>query len=156
MIDKNINSKDKAAPADWCPEKFNFSGRRILVVDDVEVNRKIIYAFLKNTGIELENASNGQEAVDMVAASPAGYYDMVFMDVQMPVMDGCTATEKIRALDRPDAKTLIIFALTANAEEEDIQKTVDAGMNGHIAKPVEYESTLHTVHKAFQRESRFM
>jgi len=146
-VDKAVNSKAQPA-ADNSNEKFDFSGCRILVVDDVEVNREIINAFLKNTGIKLENASNGQEAVDMVDASPAGYYDMVLMDVQMPVMDGCTATEKIRALDRPDAKTLVIFALTANAFKEDIQQTVAAGMNGHIAKPVEYASTLRAIQKA--------
>ena len=147
-VDKDADSKNKPAAADHGNEKFDFSGYRILVVDDVEVNREIIRAFLKNTGIKLENAVNGQEAVDMVAASPAGYYDLVLMDVQMPVMDGCTATEKIRALDRPDANTLVILALTANAFKEDIQQTVAAGMNGHIAKPVEYMSTLRTIQKA--------
>ena len=129
---------------------YDFSGSRILVVDDLEINQKIICAFLKNTGIELESSSNGQEAVDMVTASPAGYYDLILMDVQMPVMDGCTATEKIRALDRPDAKSLVILAMTASTFKEDIRQVIAAGMDGHIAKPVEYESILQVIKKALQ------
>jgi len=147
-IDKNANSTDRTADAGQGDETFDFSGRRILVVDDVEVNRDIIYAFLESTGVQLESASNGQEAVDMFTASPAGYYDMALMDVQMPVMDGCTAAGRIRSLNRPDAKTLIIFALTANAFKEDIEQVFAAGMNGHIAKPVEYELTLHAIKQA--------
>ena len=150
-IDKDANSSDRTAAAAKGEETFDFSGRRILVVDDVEINRDIIYAFLKNTGVQLESASNGQEAVDMFTASPTGYYDMALMDVQMPVMDGCTAAGIIRSLNRPDAKTLVIFALTANAFKEDIEQVFAAGMNGHIAKPVEYELTLHVIKEALSR-----
>ena len=153
-VEKDANLKDQAADGSHSDEKFDFFCSRILVVDDVEVNREIIYAFLKNTGIKLESASNGREAVDMIAASPADYYDLVLMDIQMPLMDGCTATEMIRALDRPDAKTLVIVALTANAFKEDIEQTVAAGMNGHIAKPVEYESTLGAIKKALSQSQK--
>ena len=148
MIDRDANSKDQTASVDPDYEVFDFSGHRILVVDDVEINREIIYAFLEGTGVKLESASNGQQAVDMVTASPEGYYDLILMDVQMPVIDGCIATRMIRALNRTDAKALIIFALTANAFKKDIQQVVEAGMNGHISKPVEYESTLHIIQKA--------
>ena len=151
--DKSSHSKDKSADAGQDNETFDFSGRRILVVDDVEINREIIYAFMADTGVKLESALNGQEAVDMVAASPSGYYDFIFMDVQMPVMDGCAATRIIRALDRPDAKKLVIFALTANAFKEDVIQAVEAGMDGHIAKPVEYKSTMNIVQKALSRNS---
>jgi len=146
--DKDENLEDQPESAGQDNKTFDFSGYRILVVDDVEINRKIIYAFLEDTGIQLESALDGRQAVDMVTASPAGYYDLILMDVQMPVMDGCTAARTIRALDRPDAKTLVIFALTANVFREDVQEVAAAGMNGHIAKPVEYGSTLHTIHKA--------
>ena len=152
-IDNNLNLNDSTASDEPVDENFDFSNYRILVVDDVEVNREIIYAFLTKTGVKLESASNGREAVDMVSASPAGYYDLILMDVQMPVMDGCTAAGTIRALERSDAKTLIIYALTANAFQEDIKQVIDAGMNGHIAKPVEYNTTLHTVQKALSRSA---
>ncbi|MDR0311165.1 MAG: response regulator [Acidobacteriota bacterium] len=147
-IDNGSNSKDRPMSADQVNEVFDFSGRSILVVDDVEINREIVYAFLKDTGAKLESAANGHEAVDMVKASAVGYYDLILMDVQMPVMDGCTAAGTIRALDRPDAKTLTILALTANAFKEDIELVAAAGMNGHIAKPVDYESTLLAIKKA--------
>ena len=145
-LEKVVNSKVEPVLADRRPEKYDFSGRRILVVDDVEVNREIVCAFLNSTGVKLENASNGQEAVDMMAASPAGYYDVVLMDVQMPVVDGCEATRRIRALNRQDAKTIVILALTASTFDEDIKQVLEAGMNSHIAKPVEYESILQAIH----------
>ena len=147
-LDNGLTSNKRPPAADQVDETFDFSGRRILVVDDVEINREIVYAFLKDTGAKLESASDGQEAVDMVKASPAGYYDLILMDVQMPIMDGCTAAGMIRALDQPDAKTLVILALSANAFKEDIEQVVAAGMNGHIAKPVEYELTLQAIKKA--------
>jgi len=147
---EDVKAEDPDAP-DYLDEKtFNFSGFRILVVDDLDINREIIYAFLESTGIALESAMNGQEAVDMFAASPTGYYDIILMDVQMPIMDGCEAARKIRALNRPDAETIAIFALTANAFKEDIQQAVASGMNGHIAKPVEYESILNIIQKTLR------
>ena len=150
-LDKDVDANDQLPSADQGKEVFDFSGRRILIVDDVDINRDIIYAFLEETNTKLESASDGQKAVDMITASPVGYYDLVLMDVQMPVMDGCTATKMVRAMNRPDAKTLAIFALTANAFKEDIQQVAEAGMNGHISKPVEYESMMHTIQKVFSR-----
>lgn len=130
---------------------YDFSGKNILVVDDVEINREIIYAFLEGTGAEWEGASNGQEAVDKFTASPPDFYDLILMDVQMPIMDGCAATRAIRALDRPDAHTVVILAMTANVFAEDMQMVADAGMDGHIGKPVEYASTMDFIARCLSR-----
>ena len=92
----------------------------------------------------IDTAENGRIAVDMVKNAPPGTYDLVFMDMQMPVMDGCTATEQIRALPREDTKRLPIIAMTANAFTDDRQKTKDAGMNDHLAKPLDLDQ-LHLV-----------
>ena len=92
-----------------------------------------------------ERAENGQIAVDKFAASEPGAYDAVLMDVRMPVMDGLTAASAIRALDRPDAKTVPIIALTANAFDEDVQRSLQAGMNAHLAKPVEIDRLYETL-----------
>ena len=132
---------------------MDFTGCHILVVDDVEINREIIHAFLSDTGIDIDMAVNGQEALDKIIASPPGYYDLVLMDVQMPVMDGCTATRAIRALDRPDALNIVILAMTANVFKEDVQQVVDAGMDGHIGKPVEYTTVLDAVYQAVHRDA---
>ena len=93
---------------------------------------------LQEMGAEIEMAENGQIAVDKFSEHPAGYYDFILMDVQMPVMDGRTAARTIRALDRPDAKTILIFALSADAFVEDERLSVESGMNGHYAKPVDF------------------
>lgn len=136
--------KEEAAP--------DFSSRRILVVDDVDINREIILTFLEDTGVMLETAANGQEAVDMFAANPPGYYDLILMDVQMPILDGIGATKAIRALERPDARDIMIVAITANVFKEDVEQVVAAGMNGHIGKPVQYENILATIRQIFNRE----
>ena len=124
---------------------YDFSGKNILVVDDIDINREIIYAFLEDTGAAHEGAPNGARAVELFAASEPGGYDLVLMDVQMPVMDGLAATRAIRALGRPDAQTIPILAMTANVFKEDMQQVAAAGMNGHIGKPVEYDSTMATI-----------
>ncbi|MDR1943314.1 MAG: response regulator, partial [Synergistaceae bacterium] len=90
--------------------------------------------------------------VDIFSASPDNYFDLILMDVQMPVMDGCTATRAIRALPRPDAGKVPIFAMTANAFKDDIQMVVESGMNGHIAKPVEFDTAMEVIGQVFQRE----
>jgi CheY-like chemotaxis protein len=131
----------------------DFSGRRILIVDDVEINREITAALLEDTGVSCECAVNGQEAVDLFSASQEGYYDLILMDVQMPVMDGCEATRRIRALSRPDAGKIPILAMTANVFKEDMQMVVEAGMNGHISKPVEYDVAISVIEQALLRES---
>jgi signal transduction histidine kinase/CheY-like chemotaxis protein len=129
----------------------DFTGRTILIVDDVEINREIIAALLEETGVSCEYASNGQEAVDIFTASPAGRFDLILMDVQMPLMDGCEATRRIRALPRPDAKRIQILAMTANVFKEDMQMVIEAGMDGHIGKPIKYEVAIDVIEQAFLR-----
>ena len=144
-IDKSENStKDVEQTSGDVP---NFGGHRILVVDDVKINRMVLISFLKGTNIIIDTAENGAIAVDMVQTSPSGFYDLVFMDVQMPVMDGCEATRVIRASDHPDARRLPIIAMTANVFKEDIQAVLDAGMNGHIGKPIDMKLVLDTIRK---------
>ena len=131
-----IHRKKLNLPA---PEPVSLEGKKILVVEDMAVNAEIIMMILEMEGMESELAENGQIAVDMFSKNPPGYYDAILMDIRMPVMDGLTATETIRALDRADAKTIPILAMTANAFDEDVQRSLQAGMNAHLAKPVDPE-----------------
>lgn len=120
-------------------EPVSLEGRKILVVEDMPVNAEIMMMLLEMQGMESELAENGQIAVDMFSEKPPGYYSAILMDIRMPVMDGLKATETIRALDRADAKTIPILAMTANAFDEDVQRSLQAGMNAHLAKPVDPE-----------------
>ena len=130
---------------------FSFEGRRILMAEDNETNAEIAVSILEEVhGAHVEVAHNGREAVDMFSAHPAGYYDFILMDVQMPVMDGRTAARTIRALPRPDAKTELIFALSADAFLEDERQSVEAGMNGHFSKPVNYDELRRCVGTFFK------
>ena len=114
----------------------DYTGKRILLVDDNELNREIAGEILQMTGAEVETAENGKIAVEKVEASPEGLYDLVFMDIQMPVMNGYEATAAIRSLPGEKGK-LPIVAMTANAFAEDVQLAKNTGMNGHIAKPLD-------------------
>ncbi|MCI8517585.1 MAG: response regulator [Hungatella sp.] len=118
---------------------FDFTGRRILLVEDNELNREIAMEVLAETGFEIEEARDGAEAVEMVRGSAPGYFDLVLMDIQMPVMDGYEATRVIRSLDDRDLAAVPIIAMTANAFEEDRQEALKTGMNGHLAKPLDTE-----------------
>jgi signal transduction histidine kinase/CheY-like chemotaxis protein len=131
---------------DITPADFDFKGRTLLLVDDVAINREIIIALLEETGITIECAENGQMAVSTFAAAPE-HFDIIFMDVQMPVMDGFEATNAIRSLDTPRAKTVPIIAMTAYAFAEDAERCIKAGMNSHIAKPIEIEALLTVADK---------
>ncbi len=115
------------------------AGRRVLMAEDVEQNAEILADLLDLEDVAAEHALNGQMAVDMFSEKPSGYYDAILMDVRMPVMDGLTATRTIRALDHPDAQTIPIIAMTANVFDEDVEKCLEAGMNTHLAKPIEPE-----------------
>lgn len=128
----------------------SFPGKRILVVEDNDLNREIAYELLQETGAEIETASDGLEAVNKVSASPEGYYDFIIMDIQMPVMDGLEATRQIRLLDRLDTKDLPIVAMSANAFAEDVRLSLEAGMNEHIAKPIEIDRLYSVMGKWFR------
>ena len=118
------------------PEEISFPGKRILVVEDNELNMEIICTILENYGIKTEQAVNGKEAVRRMEESVPGYYDMIFMDIMMPEMDGLEATRTIRNLDREDCKKIPIYAMSANAFDEDVKHSLASGMNGHLSKPV--------------------
>lgn len=118
------------------PEEISFPGKRILVVEDNELNMEIICTILENYGIKTEQAVNGKEAVRRMEESVPGYYDMIFMDIMMPEMDGLEATRTIRNLDREDCKKIPIYAMSANAFDEDVKRSLASGMNGHLSKPV--------------------
>ena len=124
----------------------SFKGSRILLTEDVEINREIVLALLAPTKLEIDCAMNGAEAVRMFSASPE-LYDMIFMDLQMPEMDGFEATERIRSLDLPNAKEIPIVAMTANVFKEDIEHCLEAGMNDHVGKPIDYENMIDKLKK---------
>ena len=126
-------------------EEQILSGRRVLMAEDVEQNAEILADLLELENMTASHAGNGEIAVKMFAESPEGHFDVILMDVRMPVMDGLTATRAIRALDRPDAKTIPIIAMTANVFDEDVERSVQAGMNAHLAKPVEPEKLYETM-----------
>lgn len=129
--------------------EINLSGKRGLLAEDNDLNAEVAAAFLEAAGFELERALNGQEAFEMVRDHEPGYYDCVFMDMQMPVMNGLDATRAIRDLPREDTDydALPIFAMTANAVVDDVRKTKEAGMNGHFAKPLDFTVLLTTLHQ---------
>ena len=116
---------------------YNFGGKRILLAEDLQFNAEIATEFLSQAGLVTEVAENGAKAVEMFSKSPEGYYSLIFMDIQMPELDGHEATRRIRELSRPDAKVIPLVAMTANAFVDDIKKAKKAGMNSHIAKPLE-------------------
>lgn len=123
----------------------DISGLRILLVEDNELNMEIAEFMLNDCKAIVEKAVNGLEAVEKFEASEAGTYDVILMDIMMPVMDGLTATKSIRALDREDAKTIPIIAMTANAFKEDADKCLQAGMNAHLAKPLDIQKVIMTI-----------
>lgn len=129
------------------PEKISFPGKRILVVEDNELNMEIICTILENYGIKTEQAVNGKEAVRRMEESVPGYYDMIFMDIMMPEMDGLEATRTIRNLDREDCKKIPIYAMSANAFDEDVKRSLASGMNGHLSKPVNLQVLEKTLQK---------
>ena len=123
----------------------NLSGRRVLLVEDNELNMEIAAAMLKSAGIEVETANDGSEALDMVKIHPAGYYDLVLMDIQMPMMNGYEATRAIRSLDDPNKARIPVIAMTANAFDEDRKAAFSAGMNAHIAKPLDSKTVIRVI-----------
>ena len=140
--------------------RAELSGRRILLAEDMEINAEILMDILGLESIRADHAENGREAVEMFRNSAPGAYDAVLMDVRMPEMDGLEAAAAIRALDRPDAKTVPIIALTANAFDEDVQRSLQAGMNAHLTKPIEpdnlYRALGELIYQAEHRDGSEM
>ena len=122
-----------------------FYGRRILLAEDNEINAMVAEEILGGFGAQVDVVENGQLAVQMFEEKPENYYDFILMDIQMPVMDGRKATETIRLLDRPDAQTVLIFGLSADAFVEDERKSIACGMNGHYAKPIDFEALQRNI-----------
>jgi len=123
------------------PAKGTYAGKNLLIVEDIEINREIIIALLDGYGLNIDCAENGQDALDMVAADPEKY-DLVFMDLQMPYMGGLEATRKMRALPPRKRARLPIVAMTANVFQEDINDCLEAGMNAHLGKPLDFDKVL--------------
>ena len=123
-------------------EEVSIEGVKILLVEDNDLNREIAVTLLKEQGAEITTAVNGAEAVATYEQAPDGTFDVILMDILMPVMDGLEAVRAIRALDRKEAKTIPIIALTANAFAEDIRKSKEAGMNAHISKPIQLDKMV--------------
>ena len=117
--------------------KADFGGKRVLVVEDNALNMEIAQALLEDCNMTVESAYNGEEAVQRMKEVPEGYYDLILMDIMMPVMDGLEATGEIRKLDREDCRTIPIIAMSANAFDEDVKRSLASGMNGHLSKPVD-------------------
>lgn len=127
---------------------FDFTGKRVLVAEDNVLNIEIIKAFLNMVNLEVEIAENGEIAVEKFEGSENGYYDLILMDMQMPVMDGLTATRKIKSSEHPQANSIPILAMTANASDEDVSSCLNAGMKDHISKPIDPKILYQTIKNA--------
>ena len=145
----NMDHKAEQEEAVW--KTTDFSGKRVLLVEDIELNREIAEVILTESGFEVESAPDGTDAVDMVKRSEENYYDVILMDVQMPIMNGYEATRTIRSLPRQDVRTLPIIAMTANALEEDKAAALKSGMNDHIAKPLDIELFIEVLGKHLRK-----
>jgi CheY-like chemotaxis protein len=126
-------------------QRASLEGRHILVAEDIEMNAEILMDILEMEDMTADHAENGKIALEMFEGSTAGAYDAILMDIRMPEMDGLEAAAAIRALDRPDAQKIPIIALTANAFDEDVQRSMQAGMNAHLSKPVEPDHLYRTL-----------
>lgn len=133
-------------------EEGSLSKYRALIVDDALLNRKVLYTFLEKTGIKMEEAESGEEAIEKYIHSPIGYYNIIFMDIHMPNMNGYEATEKIRRSDKMDALTVPIIAVTADAFKETEEKVLLCGMNGFISKPINFTKLSETVKKVLDSQ----
>ena len=134
--------------------RADLKGKHILMAEDVFINAEIMKQLIMMKEAEIDHAEDGRKALNMFADSPVGYYDAVLMDVRMPDMDGLEATSAIRALDRPDAKTVPIIAMTANAFDEDVQRSLQVGMNAHLSKPVEPDHLYRTLEELIWEAER--
>ncbi len=142
--------KEKPLP----PDALDFTGKRVLLVEDHPLNMQVAQRLLEHKGCAVDTAENGQFALDAFIGADAGFYDAILMDIRMPVMDGLTAAKAIRALPRPDAKRIPILAMTANAFDEDVQKSRQAGIDAHLAKPIEPMTLFQTLYRFVCKEAR--
>lgn len=145
---------ERREPAEVKPVITDFSGCRLLLAEDNEINREIAREMIASLiTVQLDEVADGQAAVDRIAASPEGYYDLVLMDIQMPRLNGYEATRQIRKLNRRDSKTLPIVAMTANAFEEDVRLAMQAGMNAHFAKPIDMDRLAEILRRFLSNEN---
>ena len=144
--------KTVESQADSVPESAvdDYSGKQVLLAEDVELNREIVIAIMEAFNVDITEAENGQQAVDIFSANPEKF-DLIFMDIHMPEVNGYQAATLIRALDHPRAKTIPIIALTANVFKEDIERCLAAGMNDHIGKPLNFEEVVSVFKKYLDR-----
>lgn len=147
ILTKNYRTPER--PAKIVEEKPDFSGKKILLAEDNRLNQEIATEILREVGIEVDVAEDGEIAVEKVKNAARGQYDLILMDIQMPRMNGYEATQKIRALEDTEKASLPIIAMTANAFEEDKKEAANAGMNGHIAKPIDVDKLFETLAKVF-------
>ncbi len=140
---------ESGADDDRAQRELDYSAYRILLVEDIELNQEIAVELLSVTGVQVEVADDGAQAVEKFENSPEGYYDLIFMDIHMPVMDGYEATRRIRGMDRPDAMAVWIVAMTADAFVEDVRQAKESGMNEHISKPVEPSRLQEILYRQF-------
>lgn len=146
---KLVEKKAESSEHDKNTAEVEFKNRRILLAEDDALNLEIAKTLLEYDGMSVETAENGLEAVEKFTSSPHGYYDAVLMDIRMPVMDGLKATEKIRGTEHPDASSIPIIAMTANAFNEDMRKSEECGMNGHLTKPIDMNMVRGVLRKVW-------
>lgn len=151
---KPFGEEEAAESAEELPDE-TFAGKRILLVEDNELNQEIAATILEEQGFLVDLAVDGTVAVEKIKKVDAGHYDIILMDIQMPRMDGYEATRRIRALEDREKANIPIYAMTANAFEEDRQKVLDAGLNGHIAKPINIANLMEILKEALQRQTLF-
>ena len=152
-LKKERRKVNRPKEQDTAKVSYDFTGKRALIVEDSSINIEIAKNILLHKNFEVEVALNGQEAVDMFTGHEAGYFDVVLMDIRMPVMDGLEAAKLIRNhADRPDGANIPIIAMTANAFEEDVKKSLEAGMNGHLSKPIDIKKMYALLDKVLNMD----
>ena len=142
LFDETRTNTDKKLET---KKKYDFSGRRVLLVEDNKINAEIAQGLLEMGGFTVDTATNGVEAIQKFTNSRVGEYSAILMDVRMPYMDGLEATRTIRQIKKKDSKTIPIIAMSANAFEEDVQKSLDSGMNAHLSKPIDIDLLYKTL-----------
>ncbi len=150
-LDKAEEMEGHFTPLVPASNLYDFSDARMLIVEDNELNREIAVELMSMVGAQVETAATGKEAVDIFAASEVGHFDLVLMDVQMPEMDGYEASQTIRAMQRPDAASVVIVAMTADAFTEDVERSLASGMNGHLSKPLDIQRVYATINEFLKK-----